>query len=213
MAEAFENEPTNEEAYADQLALDQERYQTEQQLIDFHNEGIKYGHPSYVKYGIVSLLGLITESTDFLDLIGIGMVISKPVSLFLTFVIFLIFWLTNTRQKGADNYVGKAEKVVEAITANLAHIERRAFQAAKIARRFGATRFAARIRVSSRLIRRNPLFKFAVAGAANLIPFLAVFPWVLLGIYLSYRDEKKSYQNARETATEIAEQIPELQNT
>src|SRR3989338_7358556 len=122
----FEEE-LGDEDIANQLADQQEYYQTEQQLIDFHNEGIRYGHPSYTKYAIVSLLGLITESTDFLDLIGIGMVISKPVSLFLTFVIFLIFWLTNTRQKGADNYVGKAEKIVEAITANLAHIERRAF--------------------------------------------------------------------------------------
>ena len=213
MAEAFENEPTNEEAYADQLALDQERYQTEQQLIDFHNEGIKYGHPSYVKYGIVSLLGLITESTDFLDLVGVGILVSKPVALFITFIIFLIFWLTNTKQKNADDYVGKAEEMVETIATNLAHIERRAFQTAKLARRFGAKRFAARIRISSRLVKRNPLFKFAAAGAANLIPFVAVFPWVLLGIYLSYKDEKKSYQNARETAGEIAEQVPELQNT
>ena len=201
-----------EEQYADELATDRERYQTEQQLIDFHNEGIKYGHPSYVKYGIVSLLGLITESTDFLDLIGVGMVISKPVALFITFVIFLIFWLTNTKQKRADNYTGEAEEFVEAIATNLAHIERRAFQAAKIARRFGANRFAARIRISSRLVKRNPLFKFVAAGAANLIPFVAVFPWVLLGIYLSYRDEKKSYKNAQETAGEIAEQIPELQS-
>lgn len=203
----------NEEIYAEQLSAVQERYQTEQQLIDFHNEGVQYGHPSYIKYGIVSLLGLITESTDFLDITGIGMVISKPVALFITFIIFLIFWLTNTKQKRADDYVGKAEEMVEAITVNLAHIERRAFQAAKIARRIGATRFAARIRINSRLVRRNPLFKYAAAGAANLIPFLAVFPWVLLGIYLSYRDEKKSFQNARKTAGEIAEQIPELNNS
>ncbi|OGM98343.1 MAG: hypothetical protein A2915_04535 [Candidatus Yanofskybacteria bacterium RIFCSPLOWO2_01_FULL_41_34] len=208
----FEEE-LGDEDIANQLADQREYYQTEQQLIDFHNEGAKYGHPSYAKYSIVSLLGLITESTDFLDLIGIGIVVSKPVALFLTFVIFLIFWFTNTKQKRAGDYAGKAEEMVEAVTANLAHIERRAFQAAKIARRFGTKRFAARIRISSRLVRRNPLFKFASAGVANLIPFLAVFPWVLLGIYLSYRDEKKSYQNARETAGEIAEQIPELQNT
>lgn len=208
------NEYNIEEAeeHAEQLALDQERYQTEQQLIDFHNEGINFGHPSYIKYGIVSLLGLITESTDFLDLIGVGMVVSKPVAFFITAFIFLIFYLTNTKQKNAEDYVGRAEEVVEVVAANLAHIERRAFQAAKIARRFGATRFAARIRISSRLVRRSPLFKFAGAGMANLIPFLAVFPWVLLGIYLSYRDEKKSYQNAHETAGDIAEQIPEIQS-
>src|SRR3990167_11039909 len=100
---------------ANQLADQQEYYQTEQQLIDFHNEGTKYGHPSYAKYGIVSLLGLITESTDFLDLIGIGIVVSKPGALVLTFIIFLIFWLTNTKQKGADDYVHKAEKMVEAV--------------------------------------------------------------------------------------------------
>ena len=205
----FEEE-LGDEDIANQLADQREYYQTEQQLIDFHNEGVNYGHPSYAKYGIVSLLGLITESTDFLDLLGIGVVVSKPVALFLTFIIFLIFWLTNTKQKRADDYVGKAEEMVEAVTANLAHIERRAFQTAKIVRRFGAKRFAARIRISSRLVRRNPLFKFLAAGAANLIPFIAVFPWVLLGIYLSYRDEKKTYLNARETAGEIAEQIPEI---
>ncbi|MEK7121920.1 MAG: hypothetical protein AAB857_04415 [Patescibacteria group bacterium] len=205
----FEEE-LGDEDIANQLADQREYYQTEQQLIDFHNEGVNYGHPSYAKYGIVSLLGLITESTDFLDLLGIGVVVSKPVALFLTFIIFLIFWLTNTKQKRADDYVGKAEEMVEAVTANLAHIERRAFQTAKIVRRFGAKRFAARIRISSRLVRRNPLFKFLAAGAANLIPFIAVFPWVLLGIYLSYRDEKKSYLSASETAGEIAEQIPEI---
>ena len=206
----FEEETETEDDYAEQLAINQEYYQAEQQLIDFHNEGTGYGHPSYVKYAIVSLLGIVTESTDFLDLVGVGVVVSKPVSLFLTFIIFLIFWLTNTKQKNANDYVGKAEKIIEAVTANLAHIERRAFQGAKIARRLGAKRFAARIRISSRLVKRNPLFKFAGAAVANLIPFLAVFPWVLLGIYLSYRDEKKSYLSASETAGEIAEQIPEI---
>lgn len=213
MVEVLENELETEEEYAEQLAADQERYQAEQQLIDFHNEGTKYGHPSYVKYTIVSLLGLITENTDFLDLVGVGMIISKPVALFITFIIFLIFWLTNTKQKRANDYVGKAEELVKTITVNLAHIERRTYQAAKITRRFGASRLAARIRISPRLVRSSPLFKFAVAGVANLMPFLAVFPWVLLGIYLSYRDEKRSYLNAHETAGEIAEQIPELQNT
>ncbi len=201
-----------EEQYAAELAINQEHYQAEQQLIDSYNEGIQYGHPSYIKYGIASLLGLITESTDFLDLIGIGVVVSKPVALFLTFIIFLIFWLTNTRQKRADQYTKESKETIEAIVANLALIEKRAVQTAKIARRLGATRFAARIRISSRLVKKNPLFKFAAAGAANLVPFLAVFPWVLLGIYLTYRDEKGSYQNARETAGEIAEQIPEIQN-
>ena len=202
----------NEEIYAEQLTTDRERYQTEQQLIDFHDQGVKYGHPSYVKYTIVSLLGLITESTDFLDLIGIGILVSKPISLLLTFIIFLIFWLTNTKQTNANNYAKKAEEVIKTVAANLAHLERRSYQAAKSARRLRAGRLAARIRISPRFVKSNPLFKFTAAAVANLIPFLAVFPWVLLGIYLSYRDEKKSYQNATETATEIARQIPELQN-
>src|SRR3989344_7040255 len=89
-----DNELGDEETYAEQLATEQERYQAEQQLINFYNECSQYGHPSYVKYGIVSLLGLITESTDFLDLIGLGIVVSKPISLILTFIIFLIFWIT-----------------------------------------------------------------------------------------------------------------------
>ena len=212
MSNSFENELEDESVYAEQLALEQESYQTEQQLIDFYNEGVQYKHPSYIKYGIVSLLGLITESTDFLDIVGLGVMVSKPVSLFITFIIFIIFWLTNTKQKNANNYVKSAEEMIKAVTANLAHLERRAFQAAKIARRFGAGRFAARIRISSRLVKSNPLFKFVAAGAANLVPLLAFFPWVLLGIYLSYQDEKKSYQNASETAGEIAQQIPEVQN-
>src|SRR3989344_8381240 len=41
------NELGDEEIYAEQLATEQDRYQTEQQLVDFHNDGIKYGHPSY----------------------------------------------------------------------------------------------------------------------------------------------------------------------
>ena len=112
MAETFKNDLENEESYANELATEQERYQTEQQLIDFHDEGVQYGHPSFIKYTVVSLLGLITESTDFLDLIGVAMLISKPVSLLITFIILLIFWLTNTKQKRADDYVGKAEEFV-----------------------------------------------------------------------------------------------------
>ena len=119
----FEEETETEDDYAEQLAINQEYYQAEQQLIDFHNEGTGYGLPSYVKYAIVSLLGIVTESTDFLDLVGVGVVVSKPVSLFLTFIIFLIFWLTNTKQKNANDYAGKAEKLVETVRSNLAHIE------------------------------------------------------------------------------------------
>ena len=92
------------EDIANQLADQQEYYQTEQQLIDFHNEGIQYGLPSYAKYGIVSLLGLITESTDFLDLIGVGILVSKPVALFITFIILLIgvFILYNKKENNIE---------------------------------------------------------------------------------------------------------------
>ena len=53
-----------------------------------------------------------------------------------------------------------------------------------------------------RLARKNPMAKVAIGGLINLIPFLAIFNLMVVWVYISYRDEKKTYRQAREAGEE-----------
>ncbi|MBI2674364.1 MAG: hypothetical protein HYX22_01335 [Candidatus Yanofskybacteria bacterium] len=207
-----------EEQYATELAAEQELYAAQAEATGLYNQGQEFRHPSYFKYlAILAPLATIVDVIDFVDLSGLGILIGRAVSFAASTTIILIFWFTNTKQKRADEYVENIQKKAEIIAARIANAEKNVLTVARLSRKIpGAKqlyrklhlRTIRRARVALRRVAKNtknPIVRSAVAGALNLVPFLALVPWMLVGIWLSYRAEKESYKNARESSDSVLE--------
>lgn len=206
-----------EQQYADELAAEQEFYIARSEAAELYNQGQEYGRPSLFKYSLLALLALIVDAIDLIDLTGIGIIIGRIISFVASVIIIIIFWLTDTKQKRADEYVDGIQKRIEAITAAMANAEINILRTARLSRKIPGAKQLYRklhlktvrpLRLAAKKIaknRKNPIVRFVAAGVLNLVPFLAVLPWMLIGIWLSYRAEKESYKNAREAAESVLE--------
>lgn len=176
------------------LNLDQDRndYQAKQGIQNVVEEGKSYKSPSHFKYGILFALAVIVDIIDFAELTGIGWFIAKIVSVLATVIILAIFLTTGGRQKSASQYRKKLEDYINTAIKNVAHAERMIMRAGKIARYLPFL---------------SGVVKFILAALANLFPILDLFPWMVIGVWLSYRDEKNTYNNARETAVALESEL------
>lgn len=217
------DELDEEQQYADELAAEQEFYIARSEAAELYNQGQEYSHPSLLKYSLLALLALIVDIIDFIDLTGIGILIGRIISFTTSTVIILIFWFTNTKQKMADEYVDSIQKKIEVITARIANAERNILRVARLSRKIpGAKQLYRKLHLKTvRRLRlavkgvakntKNPIVRFMAASALNLVPLLAALPWMLIGIWLSYRAEKESYKNAKEAAESALEATGETE--
>ena len=160
---------------------------------------------------------MIVDIVDFIDLTGLGAIVGRIISFAVSAVIILIFWFTNTKQKRADEYAENIQKKIDALVARIANAERNILRVARLSRKIpGAKqlyrklhlRTVRRARVALRGVAKSaksPILRSVAAGTLNLVPFLALVPWMLVGIWLSYRAEKESYKNAREASDSVLE--------
>jgi len=131
---------------------------------------------------------------------------------------YLIFWFTNGKQKKASEYQQKVINFVQDLQKNVAHLERRTVQITRLAGKFSSSRVIKKLkpikalRTSAakilRVTRRNPATKFLGAAIANMIPLLDLFPWQIIGVWLSYRDERETYADAAKVADDLLEEAP-----
>lgn len=215
--DADEGLDDKEEQNAVELAAVQEHYAAQAAAVELYNQGQEYRRPSLFKYSILASFASIVDLIDLIDLTAFGAILGRIVSFVVTAIILLIFWFTNTKQKRADEYVKNIEKSVEYIAQRVASAERNIIRVARLSRHIPGAKQAYR-KLHLRTIRRarvglrkvakstkNPIVRSAASGALNLVPFLAVIPWMLVGIWLSYRAEKESYKNAREASDSVLE--------
>jgi len=213
-----------EERYATELAAEQELYAAQAEAAELHSQGQEFRHPSYFKYFVIlGPLAAIIDLIDLVDLTGFGAIVGRTISFIVSAVIILIFWFTNTKQKRADEYVDNIQKNMEVIADRIANAERNIVRVARLSRKVpGAKqlyrklhlRTIRRARVALRRVAKstkNPIVRSAVAGTLNLVPFLALVPWMLVGIWLSYRAEKESYKNAQEASESVLEATEETE--
>ncbi len=226
-----ENNPYNQEGeeldeeqrYATELAAEQELYAAQAEAEGLYNQGQEFRRPSLFKYFILALLALIVDIIDIIDLTGIGIIIGRIISFAVSAVIILVFWFTNTKQKRADEYVENVQKKIEDIRAIVANAEKNILRVARLSRKVPGVKKLYR-KIHLKTIRRarvaikrvaksakSPLIRSAAAGALNLVPLLALVPWMLVGIWLSYKAEKESYKNAREEADSVLEATEETE--
>lgn len=215
--ETSEDELAEEEQLAAELAADQELYAVQAAAVELYNQGQEYRRPSLFKYSILASFASIIDLIDLIDLTGYGAVIGRIISFMVTVVILLIFWFTNTKQKRADEYVETVQERAEVIATRIANAEKNILRVARLSRKIpGAKqlyrkfhlRAIRRTRIALRRIgksTKSPIIRSAASGTLNLIPFLAVIPWMLVGTWLSYRAEKESIENARKASESVLE--------
>lgn len=189
------------------LAAAEERA-VRQELLALHQQGVAYMHPSYIKYGMLFALAIIIDLVDLVDLTGAGALIGRTISFFATAFMWAVLLLTNTKQKNARAYVDTATAQLNVIQQRIQLVSKATLGAAQGLRAIPGGSSLARaiprslVRVR-RLMGRNPATRFLVSAVANLIPLLAVVPWVTVGIYLTYRAERDTYRAAAQEAEYI----------
>ena len=190
------------EDISNQLAKEQNFNLAAQQYNQALQEAQQYRHPSYLKYGFLFAVAGIMDIVDVLDVTGVGIIISKIVSLGGTAMIYLVLFLSNGKIKKAQQYGDRLSASVAAFQAQAARAERIGLRASKI---------LGKVPGLKGIVNKNPLTKILVGGVINLVPFLAIINLMVFWVYLSYRDEKNTYRQAREAASEAAQQFEQTQ--
>lgn len=207
-----EEEILNEEEIYSYLAAEQAREQGEQELKALYNKGMTYKHPSYFKYWILMSIAASIDIVDTFDVSGISLIITRFFSIACYGLMIAILWFTNTKLKKAQEYTKNLEKEVVRIQQNIQQASRMAMATARTLRRVPGGRTIARqiprtlVRIR-RAARKNPITKVLISAGVDLIPFVAILNLAVVWVYLSYRDEKKMYQNTREAAADAYQQL------
>jgi hypothetical protein len=202
----------------EQLAIEQETTSINNQIDVVHQEGKAYGKPSRFKYFVLFLLASIVDLLNLLTLTGFGYAISVIVSVVITIIMYLLFWFTNGKQKRANEYQQKIVAFTQELQKNIAHLERRTVQITRLAGKFSNNKIIKKLKPVKALrkgaakilkvTRRNPMTKFLGSAIANMIPILDLFPWQIIGVYLSYRDERETYADASNVADDLLAEAP-----
>ncbi len=181
-----------QEELANRLAESQEEYRLQQKIKGVMEEGKSFKHPSRLKYGVLFPLAAIVDVIDFAEFTGVGYFVAKIISVLCSVLIFTIFWFTGTKHQKARDYKDKTKNLLETAGKNTAHTARIVMRTEKIAQYVPGA---------------SGLVKFVLSAIANIVPVVDLLPWMVIGVYLSYRDEKKTYENARQVAEALTETI------
>ena len=209
------NSDEEEEETALAFQAEQELNLALQQVSQLYEEGQNYKKPSLLKYSFLFTVAGVIDVVDFLDLTGVGIIIAKIVSIAGTGIIYFTLWLTDSRYKKAHELIGNLEEAILDVQQKVARASSFAMKSSKFLRKVPGMKGLARkiprtmVRVR-RLARKNPLTKVLIGGAINLVPFLAMLNLMIVWIWLSYRDEKKAFKQARETSEETVEQSDQM---
>ncbi len=194
--------------YANQLAAQQEAGSTLNLAKDLYDQGMAFGGPSMLKWGIILCLAIVNDVIDLLALTGFLEILSWLISLGLTAIILLLIWFTDGGIKGAQEYVKKAQgTALEAqFKAQTEQIESRVRNLAegtadKLKKIPGLKKIGIR-----GTPRKNPLARALLGSALESVPFLGAVNLITVWVFFAYLAEKHAYRIARETAEEAYQQ-------
>ena len=203
-----------EEEYADELAIVQAINNLEGQIGKIEEESRSYGNPSLFKYGILMALAISADAVIIGSyfLFGTGMVLGFVYASPFVIPMILIAWLTDTKLKSAQNHPQKVKEAVVAIQTNIATATRVGLKTAKYLRGVpgmrGVSRAIPRALVKIRRVAgRSPVGRILTGTGCNAIPIINLVPWQVISVVLAYREEKRTYESARQTGLEVVEQL------
>jgi len=213
MAEEIQNEEEQSQDYAAQLAQIRTLEGVGADIKNLQAEGRAFGHPSYTKYIVLIFLAVANDGVDALQLTGFLAVLSWVISAGLGAIIVLIYWLSNTPQKKANDFVDSLENKIHEVEQKIVRVSAIVEGSGKTMGRVGAKLGSQRlVRAGASLERsfsslkgffsNNPVAK-AVVGAIGGI----VLPVQTFFVIWSYFDERAIYRNAAKSAEETAAQL------
>lgn len=183
-----------QEQIKNELAEIQEEYRENQEAKELYEKGKSFGHPSYKKYGMLFFLAGASDLIKWLELTGVGYIITLLVVGGCFLISIIICRLTNTKVKEAQSYTKELQNKVRSFSKNTV----RAARWGKFL--MGEKKFAAKIA-------GNPAVKVIVGEGLDLIPLVNLLNLSVVWVYIAYRQEKKIYQHANESADTIAEAV------
>ena len=160
--------------------------------------------PSKLKYFFFGILAFMADIVDVIAAFTvIGIILSFVVDLIVAPILFMAGFGANSRIKAMNNTIENMERYITRLGREVTRIRTIYAQAYKASRYIpGLRRIIRRSALAFRAVRlktiRNPLFKNAAAIAADLVPYLDIVPWRTVALYLTYKDEKKTYEEAME---------------
>jgi hypothetical protein len=173
--------------------------------------------PSKLKYASLFVMSASLDIVDWLGLTGIGLILTYALKIVFAPILFMAGWGANSRIKEMNKFKSKAFAHIEAIEKRIIFYARNYQRALKLARRYKFLRKPVRkvalriararktaVRKVGQIVSRNPLMKNMAAIIADFIPLIDIIPWRTLGIYLTYRDEKKTFEETQPVAEELA---------
>ncbi|PIR41362.1 MAG: hypothetical protein COV31_01540 [Candidatus Yanofskybacteria bacterium CG10_big_fil_rev_8_21_14_0_10_46_23] len=213
---SLENQKNLQEA----LALEQEVAGLERAVADLIEKSKRFKRPSRFKYGLLFLIAIFFDAVlIFLNLSGSGLAVTILISFVGIAIISFILWFGDVRYKSAKKYQENLDEGLDLVRLKALQLERLAFKSSKLLRKIQYSgrspqlikNIAGKLRggvVSSlkvvRAARKSPVWRFLLIAVADIAPILNIIPWMLIGVYLTYRDEKKLYQALAETAQQVA---------
>ena len=160
--------------------------------------------PSKLKYFFFGFIAFFADIVDVAAaLTGIGIVFSLIVDIVVAPILFFAGWNANSRIKAIRKSADNIHIHIEKLGRRIIQIRNIYARSLRLARKIPVLRKSVRkvalaIRSARLKMARNPLFKNVAAITADLVPYLDLMPWRTVAIYLTYRDEKKSYEEILE---------------
>ncbi len=206
-----------EEQYYANLAYLQAQQSELNEVVATANRVIK--HPSRLKYGFLFSLSIIGDLVDLAGLTGIGLILVWLVKLIVSPILFFAGFGASSRVGAMNKFYGEIQQDIAGLTRKMMFYSRMYARALRFSRKTGILkkpirRAALKIGAARKAIIRSPALKMGAAGVADLMPGLDLFPWRTIGVYLAYRDEKKTYLETQPIVPEyIAAKTEEIDTT
>ncbi len=201
--EAFEQDEqlTQEEDMANQLAAEQEYFAALNAAESVARRGKRFKRPSVIKYSFLFFIAGIADLFDLIEITGLGVLPNLIISIVITLLLVTISWLTNGESRKAEKYIKNIAQELEQIQARIARASKFAMRAAKAGRRYGATRGISNKLLKNmgrfrRYVAGNPVLRVLLGGALDIIPFLDILPFNIIGIYFAYKLEAGTLKEA-----------------
>ncbi len=176
---------------------------TRKELVEIQTEADRsVKPPSGVLYFFLYGFSIAGDIIDLADFTGIGIIVSFVVDIFIGIVLFFAGRAARDRIKSMNQFQDSLHRHIEKIERRIVTLRNAYARALKVSRKVKFLRkpvrkLALRLSRIRKSITRNPLTRTMAATILDLIPYVGIFPWRTISIYMMKRDEMRAFQEAQ----------------